>query len=107
MARINTFKLRKSFTVNSIPNKNDLEYGELTINVVDGNLYSKQAILSGVDIVDNKVVSFLGTDNIPFTLNKALSSINYNYGQNKNTGIHSNILGGIDNDNSAFGSTII
>jgi hypothetical protein len=103
----NKILIKKSLTPGVVPVTNNLSYGELNINVADGNIYTKQAILSSGEIVDNRVLTIYGDTNIPYTLNKELSSVNYNYGQNINLGTNSNILGGIYNINDAVGSTII
>lgn len=82
-----------------VPQVSALSAGEIAINTADGKLFTKT--------IGGSVKEFVSTDNFPYVLNTALSSVNYRYGNNTSTGILAGVLGGVDNDVSGAGSTVI
>lgn len=90
---------KRSSTQGVIPSTNSLSAGEIAINTADGKLFIK-------DINEN-VKTFLNQDQLPFTLDSSLSSINFQYGNNTVQDILASVLGGIDNDVSGAGSTVV
>jgi hypothetical protein len=92
MSNVSTILLKRSLTPNVTPNVNQLSSGEVFVQVNDGKIFLKQDNGSS-----QKIVQFLNSNDYPYTLNKNLSSIVINYGNNNVTGPLSNILGGYDN----------
>jgi hypothetical protein len=92
MSNVSTILLKRSLTPNVTPNVNQLSAGEVFVQVNDGKIFLKQDNGSS-----QKIVQFLNSNDYPYTLNKNLSSIVINYGNNNVTGPLSNILGGYDN----------
>jgi len=102
MINENTILLKRTRTPNLIPNVNQLSAGEVFVQVNDGKILIKQE-----NGVDEKIVEFLNSSDYPFSLNKNLSSIVINYGNNNVTDVLSNILGGYNNTISSAGSVIV
>lgn len=91
--------LKGSNIPNRVPALSSLELRELAINSADGKLFAKT--------VGNTVETFLNANQIPYTLDADLSSVNFQYGANTVTGALAAVLGGINNDVSGAGSTVI
>jgi hypothetical protein len=102
MINENTILLKRTRTPNLIPNVNQLSAGEVFIQVNDGKILIKQE-----NGVDEKIVEFLNSSDYPFSLNKNLSSIVINYGDNNVNAELSNILGGYNNLITGVGSVIV
>jgi hypothetical protein len=81
------------------PTTVSLSSGEIGINTADGILFTKTE--------DNKIKSFLNSEQLPFTLNEDLSSVVFRHGNNIVSDILNLVLGGVDNNISGAGSTII
>jgi len=102
MSNASTILLKRSLTPNVIPSVNQLSAGEIFVQVNDGKIFLKQD-----NGISKNIVQFLNSNDYPYTLNKNLSSIVINYGNNNVTGPLSNILGGYDNLITGAGSVIV
>lgn len=71
------------------PSVNSLSAGELAINTTDGKIFTKTE--------NNSIKTFLNSEQLPYTLNSELSSINFQYGNNSVNAPMSVILGGDNN----------
>lgn len=56
----NTLLLKRSSTANSVPSAGSLDYGELALNYVDGNLFYKNSANTVTVIASNQFVSVSG-----------------------------------------------
>ena len=88
--------IKRSSTPGSVPSTNQLESGELALNLADKKIFFKNSE-SGISFVDESSHTFL----------ENLSSIVFKVGSNNVTGAYSGILGGYNNDVSGSGSTTI
>jgi len=90
---------KRNSTQGIVPPTSALSAGEIAINSGDGVLFTKT--------VENTIKTFLNSDQLPYTLDQTLSSVNYKFGGNTITGILAGVLGGVDNDVSGAGSTVV
>lgn len=102
MSNENAILLKRSLTPNVTPNVNQLSAGEVFVQVNDGKIFLKQD-----NGISQKIVQFLNSNDYPYTLNKNLSSIVLNYGDNNVNAELSNILGGYNNLITGVGSVIV
>ena len=57
----NTILIKKSSTANAVPQTSDLAFGELAINITDGNLFYKNSATGNVTVIaSNKLSSVSG-----------------------------------------------
>jgi hypothetical protein len=92
MLNKNTILLKRSLDSNTVPSLNSLSAGEIFVQVHDGKIYFKKN-----DGSSEKLVTVLNSDDYAYTLDKSLSSVVVNYGNNLSYQILSNILGGFNN----------
>jgi hypothetical protein len=90
---------KRNPTQGVVPSVSALSAGEIAINTADGKFFTKT--------VANEVKTFLNSDQLPFSLDQSLSSVNYQYGENGVNGVLSVVLGGVSNSVSGAGSTVI
>jgi hypothetical protein len=90
---------KRSDTPGNVPGPNALSAGEIAINTADGKVFIKAS--------NGTVKTFLNADQQPYTLDQTLSSVNFHYGNNTSTEILAAVLGGVDNNVSGGGSTVI
>lgn len=88
--------IKRSSTPGSVPTSNQLEPGELALNLEDKKIFFKNT--------ENNISSI---EDSPFTFLENLSSIEFKVSSNNVTGAYSGILGGYNNDVSGSGSTTI
>jgi hypothetical protein len=88
--------IKRSSTPGSVPSANQLESGELALNLADKKIFFKN---------NQNGISFI--DQSPYTLLENLSSVVFKIANNDVTGPYSGILGGYFNDVSGGGSTTI
>ena len=81
------------------PEVEALSAGELAVNTADGKLFIKT--------IDSAIKSFINTEQLPYSLNQGLSSVNFQYGNNSVSGALSEVLGGVENDITGWGSTVV
>jgi len=90
---------KRTETPGNIPTTEILSAGEIAINTADGKIFTKGS--------DNTIKTFLNNEQIPYTLDKSLSSINFQYGGNIVTGVLAGVLEGLANNVTGWGSTIV
>lgn len=90
---------KRSDTPGNVPGPNALSAGEIAINTADGKTFIKTS--------NGTVKTFLNADQQPYTLDQTLSSVNFQYGSNTATEILAAVLGGVDNNVSGGGSTVV
>ena len=98
----NKILLKRSNDSGRTPVLSSLDLGELGLNTIDGRIFAK-TINGSV----SSIVSFLNSDDYPYTLNHYYSSVNFNYGNNTVSQIYASVLGGYNNDISGGGSSVI
>jgi len=99
MRRSSTILHKRSSVLGATPSLTSLSSGEIAINTRDGKLFVKT--------VSNSIKTFLNANQLPYTLDESLSSVNFQYGNNTVTDIFASVLNGVDNDVSGGGSTVI
>ena len=90
---------KRSTTPGNTPSSSILSAGEIALNIADGKMFIKAT--------DASVKTFLNSNQIPYTLDVDLSSVNFQYGNNITTGILAGVLGGVDNSITGAGSTVV
>ena len=90
---------KRTITPGNTPASSILSAGEIALNIADGKMFLKAA--------DDSVKTFLNSEQYAYTLDQMLSSVVYQYGGNTVTEIFGGVLGGINNDVSGAGSTIV
>jgi hypothetical protein len=90
---------KRSSIAGVVPSLTSLSAGEIAINTADGKFFTKTGA--------NEVKTFLNSDQLPFSLDQSLSSVNYQYGENGVSGVLSVVLGGVNNSISGAGSTVV
>ena len=98
----NLILIKRNNVSGVIPRLSSLELGELGINTVDGKLFTKT-----VSDSVSSIVSFLNSNDYPYTLNHYYSSVNFNYGNNTVNQVYASVLGGYNNDITGGGSSVI
>lgn len=98
----NKILLKRSNDSGRTPVLSSLDLGELGLNTIDGRIFAKTFNGSV-----SSIVSFLNSDDYPYTLNHYYSSVNFNYGNNTVSQIYASVLGGYNNDISGGGSSVI
>jgi hypothetical protein len=88
--------IKRSSTPNSSPGVNQLEPGELALNLADKKIFFKN---------NNNTISFI--DQSPYSFLENLSSVNFKLGNNTVSGVFSSVLEGHKNDVSGSGSTTV
>ena len=102
MLSANKILLKRSNDSGRTPVLSSLDLGELGLNTIDGRIFAKTFNGSF-----SSIVSFLNSDDYPYTLNHYYSSVNFNYGNNTVSQIYASVLGGYNNDISGGGSSVI
>lgn len=82
-----------------VPTLTSLSSGEIAINVFDGKLFVKT--INGI------IESFSNDNNLPFILDKNLSGVNVQYGNNTINQVFACVLGGYNNNITGGGSTVV
>jgi len=90
---------KRSNSPGNIPNLNVLSAGEIAINTSDGKIFIRAS--------NDTIKTFLNVEHHPYTLDQVLSSVNFQYGNNTSTEILAAVLGGVDNNVSGAGSTVV
>jgi len=98
----NLILIKRNNVSGVIPRLSSLELGELGINTVDGKLFTKT-----VSDSVSSIVSFLNSNDYPYTLNHYYSSVNFIYGNNTVNQVYASVLGGYNNDITGGGSSVI
>ena len=98
----NLVLLKRSYDTGVVPVLSSLELGEIGINVADGKIFTKTNINSLTSIK-----TFLNSDDQYFVFDKSLSGVNTQCGSNSVSEIFGAVLGGINNNVSGGGSTVI
>lgn len=98
----NKILLRRSNGLGHTPALSSLELGELGLNTIDGKIFTK-TINGSV----SSIVSFLNSNDYPYTLNHYYSSVNFIYGNNTVNQVYASVLGGYNNDITGGGSSVI
>ena len=88
--------IKRSSVPGSVPLTNQLEFGELALNLADKKIFFRTA--------SNDIASF---DQTPYTFLNNLSSTVFKEGNNSVTGIYSQVLGGYNNDVTGSGSVAV
>lgn len=99
MSNSSTILHKKNYVSGVVPTVTSLSSGEIAINVSDGKLFVKT--------ISDTIESFSNDSNLPFILDKSLSGVNTQYGNNTISEVFSNVLGGYNNDVTGGGSTVI
>ena len=89
---------KRSSVAGVVPSLTALSAGEIAINTADGKFFTKT--------ITNEVKTFLNSNQLPFSLDESLSSINCQHGENGVSGVLSVVLGGVSNSVSGAGSTV-
>ena len=99
MSNSSTILHKKNYVPGVVPTVSSLSSGEIAINVSDGKLFVKT--------INDTIESFSNDSNLPFILDKSLSGVNTQYGNNTISEVFANVLGGYNNDVNGGGSTVI
>jgi hypothetical protein len=102
MLSANKILLKRSNDSGRIPVLSSLDLGELGLNTIDGRIFAKTFNGSF-----SSIVSFLNSDDYPYTLNHYYSSVNFVYGNNTVNQIFASVLNGYNNDITGGGSTVV
>lgn len=98
MADENKILFKRSQISGNIPRLTSIDLGELALNTTDGKIFIKK---------NDSIVEFLNSNEFPYNLNKNLSSISTQFGNNSANQVFSSVLGGFNNNITGAGSSII
>jgi len=90
---------KRSSLPGNIPSLTSLSAGEIALNTADAKLFIKTT--------DDEIKEFWNASLHPYSLNRTLSAVTFQYSGNTATGLLGAVLGGLDNDISGWGSTVV
>lgn len=91
--------IKRSSVEGAVPTNQNLSFGELALNIADGNIFFKNT--------NEDILTFEDASKNPYTLDNSLSSINTKIGSNTVTGVFAAVHSGYNNDVSGSGSSVI
>lgn len=102
MSLDNKIFFKRNNTSGFVPSVTSLSSGEIGMNISDGKLFIKK-----IENSNESIAQFLNSEDYPYVLNKSLSSIVAQFGNNNASQVLSLVLGGFENNVSGAGSTIV
>jgi hypothetical protein len=98
----NKILFKRSEISGIVPSVNSLSAGEIALNIADGKIFFKK-----IQNSQESIIEFINSNDNPYILNKSLSSVTTQYGNNSANQVFALALGGLGNKSSGAGSTIV